>query len=126
MEIAPDLSPVARPIHALGEEKIRFQVIGMGAAILQGVPATTLDADLWIDLPPRQYIRGLRLCERLGATIRANTVIDLTDGSTINFVYETDGLRSFDYEFRHEPRYCRNVGGPCKMRACALNRSYDR
>src|ERR1041384_5259531 len=55
--IARELSPLARLIHALREEKIRFQVAGMSAAILQGVPATTLDTDLWVDLHPRQYMR---------------------------------------------------------------------
>ena len=39
------LSPLARLIHTLGEEKIRFQVAGMSAAILQGVPATNLNTD---------------------------------------------------------------------------------
>lgn len=33
----------------------------MSAAILQGVPATTLDTDLWIDLPERQYARVAHL-----------------------------------------------------------------
>jgi hypothetical protein len=73
----------------------------MSAAILQGVPATTLDTDIWIDLPPRQYIRILNLCRGLGAAIRANTVVDLSDGSTVNFLYEVHGLRSFAREFRH-------------------------
>ena len=41
----------------------------MSAAILQGVPATTLDTDLWIDLPPRKYLRVLNLARRLGAEI---------------------------------------------------------
>lgn len=76
----------------------------MSAAILQGVPATTLDTDFWIDLPPRQYIRILRLCQNLGATIRANTVVDLSDGSAVNFLYRVDGLRSFDYEFKRARR----------------------
>lgn len=71
----------------------------MSGAILQGVPATTLDTDLWIDLPPRQYIRILNLCRRLGAEVRANTVVDLSDGSTVNFLYEVHGLRSFGYEY---------------------------
>ena len=71
----------------------------MSAAILQGVPATTLDTDLWIDLPPRQYIRILNVCRRLGATIRAKTVVDLTDGSTVNFLCRVDGLRSFNAEY---------------------------
>jgi hypothetical protein len=60
----------------------------MSGAILQGVPATTLDTVIWIDLPTRQYIRLLSLCRRLGAAIRANTVVDLSDGSTVNFLYE--------------------------------------
>ena len=72
----------------------------MSAAILQGVPATTLDTDLWIDLPPRQYMQVLRLCGKLGATIRANTLVDLSDGSTVNFLYRVDGLRTFDKEYR--------------------------
>ena len=35
----------------------------MSGAILQGVPMTTLDTDLWIDLPERRYIRLLSLGE---------------------------------------------------------------
>ena len=76
----------------------------MSGAILQGVPATTLDTDIWIDLPSRQYIRVLNLCRRLRADIRANTVVDLTDGSTVNFLYEVHGLRSFRYEYRRAKR----------------------
>src|SRR5579872_3663401 len=91
---ARELPPLARLVHTLQQEKIRFQVAGMSAAILQGCPATTLDTDLWIDLPPRQYMRVLRLCQKLGATTRANTVVDLKDGSTVNFLYQVDGLSS--------------------------------
>lgn len=72
----------------------------MSAAILQGVPATTLDTDLWIDLPERHYIRILRLCQKMGATILANTVVELTDGSVVNFLYRVDGLRSFGAELK--------------------------
>jgi hypothetical protein len=76
----------------------------MSAAILQGVPATTLDTDLWIDLPERQYIQVLNLCRKLGAIIRANTVVDLEDGSTVNFLYRVDGLLSFAQEFKRARR----------------------
>jgi hypothetical protein len=72
----------------------------MSGAILQGVPATTLDTDVWLDLPPRQYMRVLNLCRRLGAQLRANTVVELTDGSLVNFLYEVHGLRSFSQEYR--------------------------
>jgi hypothetical protein len=90
---AREFSPLARLIHALREEKIRFQIAGMSGAILQGVPATTLDTDIWVDLPSRQYMRVINLCLRLGATPRVNTVVDLSDGSTVNFLYEAHGLR---------------------------------
>jgi len=76
----------------------------MTAAILQGVPSTTLDIDLWIDLPPRQYIRVLNLCRKLGAEIVANTVVVLDGQLTVNFIYEIDGLRSFGYEYRRARR----------------------
>jgi hypothetical protein len=76
----------------------------MSGAILQGVPATTLDTDIWMDLPPRQYMRVLNLCRRLGATLRANTVVDLSDGSTVNFLYEVHGIRGFEYEYRRAKR----------------------
>jgi hypothetical protein len=76
----------------------------MSGAILQGVPATTLDTDIWVDLPPRQYMEVLNLCRRLGATLRANTVVDLSDGSTVNFLYEVHGLRSFRDEYRRAKR----------------------
>jgi hypothetical protein len=71
----------------------------MSAAILQGCPATTLDTDLWIDLPSRQYMRILRLCLGLGARVRANTVVELSDGSAVNFLYRVDGLRGFAREY---------------------------
>lgn len=76
----------------------------MSGAILQGVPATTLDTDIWVDLPERQYIRVLNLCRKLGASIRANTVVELADGSLINFLYHVDGLRTFEAEYRQALR----------------------
>ena len=76
----------------------------MSAAILQGVPAATLDTDIWIDLASRQYMRVLNLCRRLRATLRANTVVDLTDSSTVNFLYEVHGLRAFNFEYQHARR----------------------
>ena len=71
----------------------------MTAAILQGVPATTLDADLWIDLPSRQYMTVLNVCRKLGATVVANTVVSLSDDTLVNFAYHVDGLRSFAAEY---------------------------
>ena len=51
MAHARTVSPLARLVQTLREEGIRFQIAGMSAAILQGVPATTLDTDIWVELP---------------------------------------------------------------------------
>lgn len=72
----------------------------MAAAILQGVPATTLDTDIWVDLPVRQYMQMLGLCRRLGATILANTAVALSDDTLVNFVYRMDGLGGFAAEWK--------------------------
>lgn len=77
----------------------------MSAAVLQGVPYTTLDTDIWIDLPSRQYMRVINLCRSLPAQIAANTVVVLTDGSVINFLYRIDGLSSFENEYRQAHRF---------------------
>lgn len=96
--------PLLRLLETLEEEKIRYIVIGMAAAVTQGVMANTLDVDLWIDLPPRQYIRLLNLTRRLGATVAANTVVYLTDGTPVNFVYQVTGLETFSREMRRVTR----------------------
>lgn len=70
----------------------------MTAALLQGVPVTTLDADLWVNLPERRYVRVLDICQRLGATILAKTVVALSDDTLVNFLYRIDGLESFETE----------------------------
>ena len=52
---------------ALGDEEIRCIVIGMSAASIQGVPGSTVDVDLWLDLAPRQYMRAINVAVRDGA-----------------------------------------------------------
>jgi hypothetical protein len=91
-------------LEALEAEKIGYVMIGMSAAIAQGVMASTLDVDLWIDLPARQYMRVLNVARRLGATVAANTVVYLENGIPINFVYEVTGLGKFRSETKQVPR----------------------
>jgi hypothetical protein len=93
----------------------------MSAAILQGVPATTLDTGLWIDLPERHYVRILKLCQKMGATILANTAVELTDGSVVNFLYRVDGLRSFEAELKGA-RYLKWLG--MRVAVLGLQRIY--
>ncbi len=85
---------------ALRAEKIRFQLIGMSAAVLQGVPVATHDVDLWIDLPVRQYMKAINVAVAHGAKMVRNTVAELRDGMLVNFIYEVTGLGSFAAELR--------------------------
>ncbi len=72
----------------------------MTAAVLQGVPVVTHDVDLWIDLPPRQYMTPVNLALRQGASMVRNTIVELSDGMLVNFIYAVDGLASFATELR--------------------------
>ena len=74
-------------------------LIGMSAARIQGVLASTIDVDIWIDLPTRRYMHIINLCLRAGATFGRNTVVYLEDGTPLNFVYEVTGLPSFKAEY---------------------------
>ena len=51
-------------------------IIGMSAAIMQGAPGTTLDYDVWINLPSRQYIKVINICRKLGAEVFSNQVVE--------------------------------------------------
>ena len=99
------LDPVARLLEALETEDIRFILIGMSAAIVQGVMETTLDVDLWIDLPARQYMRVQNAALKTGAVMGANTVAYLEDGTPLNFVFEVTGLGPFARELKHSKRF---------------------
>ncbi len=73
----------------------------MSAAILQGVIETTIDTDIWVDLPERQYIRLMNICVNQGGTAMAPTLYVLADGRVINFLFRVDGIRSFDAEYKN-------------------------
>jgi hypothetical protein len=94
-----NISALARLMGAFSSENIRFQVIGMSAANLQGVPGSTVDVDLWIDLSPRDYMRSINLAVKQGAQMVRNTVVELADGTLVNFVYEVTGLPAFKHVF---------------------------
>ncbi len=73
----------------------------MSAAILQGVIVSTLDTDIWVDLPERQYVRLMNLILKQGGTALAPTLYVLSDGHLVNFLFTVHGLRGFDAEFKH-------------------------
>ena len=97
---ARPVSPVLRLIQSLAEEEIRFQVVGMSAAILQGVIVTTIDTDIWVDLPERQYIRLMNMVVKQGGTAIAPTLYALSDGRLVNFLFRVGGLGNFASEYK--------------------------
>jgi len=72
----------------------------MSAAVLQGVPVATFDVDLWLDIPARKYMRAARIALAQGATMVRSTVVELKDGTLVNFIFEMTGLKSFLFEAR--------------------------
>ena len=62
------------------------------------MPATTLDTDIWLELPERQYVKALDIAKKLGAEILARTVVALDDDTLVNFLYRIDGLKAFASE----------------------------
>jgi len=94
-----EIHPLTPLFSALQASKIRFMIIGMSAAIMQGAPGTTLDYDIWINLPSRQYIKVINICRKLGAEIFSSQVVEL-NGLSVNFVCEPHDLKSFRWEMR--------------------------
>ena len=93
-------SPLGAFLKALREQEIKFMLIGAMAAIEQGAPLMTVDYDFWVDLLERQYVRLLTIVQRLRGTIRAQTLYELSDGTQVNAVFQPNGLRSFDAEWK--------------------------
>ena len=99
MAISAKPLPLVQLLAALQAERIKFMLVGMSAANLQGVLAGTIDVEIWIGLPARQYMRVINLCRKLGATLRSPNKVHLCDATPIDFIYEVSGLPAFDREF---------------------------
>jgi hypothetical protein len=89
------------------------------AAIEQGAPLMTIDYDFWVRLPVRSYVRLIAIVQRQGGTVRSHTVYELKDGTQIDVIFEPDGLKSFEAEWKQ----CRagKLGG-VKVRILPLGR----
>jgi len=72
----------------------------MTAAVLQGVMINTMDTDLWVDLPTRQYMRLWKIIREQGGSALSQTLYVLEDGKVVNFLFTITGLRSFAAEYR--------------------------
>jgi hypothetical protein len=99
MATGPKSSPLVQLFAALQAERIKFMLVGMSAANLQGVLASTVEVDVWISLPPRQYVRVINLCRKLKASVHGSNKVFLSDETPVDFINELDGLQSFAHEF---------------------------
>jgi hypothetical protein len=73
----------------------------MTAAVMQGVMTNTMDTDLWVDLPTRQYTRLWKIIRAQGGSALSQTLYVLADGKVVNFLFSVTGLRSFAAEFKN-------------------------
>jgi len=73
----------------------------MSAALLQGVIMSTIDTDLWVDLPERQYVRLMNLVLKQDGMSLAQTLYALADGRLVNFLFTLHGVRDFDTEYKY-------------------------
>ena len=88
-------------LASLAESGVEYMVVGMSSAILQGVPGTTQDIDLW--LRNGQNERLSEACERVGARFawRASPPMVIGRGiEQFDLVWRCDGLGEFDEEAR--------------------------
>lgn len=106
--------PVGQFFAALHTAKIRFLIVGGTAASLHGAPMATIDVDIWIDLPERQYVRLLAIAKKLGAEILSENVICLRGDQRVDFLYRIDGLASFATEWKKAAKMTW-VGQPVKV-----------
>ncbi|MEM1157830.1 MAG: hypothetical protein AAF649_09305 [Verrucomicrobiota bacterium] len=76
----------------------------MSAALLQGVPGSTLDTDIWVDASSRQYLKLHGIVKSLGGNMQTKTAGFLKDDSLINFVFEVNGLQGFNAEWKRSSK----------------------
>jgi hypothetical protein len=70
------LTPAERTLlAALNTHGVRFLVIGLGAAVLQGAPVSTQDLDLWFERPGDDAVGGEGL-DRLDTVLTAHGLDD--------------------------------------------------
>lgn len=61
----------------------------------------TMDTDIWVDLPTRQYMRLWNVIRAQGGSALSQTLYVLADGKVVNFLFAVTGLRSFATEYRN-------------------------
>ncbi len=93
-----------RLLHSLLRHKVRFMVVGLSAATLQGAPVVTQDVDLWFeDLNAPNFTRALQEVRAAYVPPSAINPPMLAGAGTelFDIVLRMDGLGSFAQEYKH-------------------------
>lgn len=93
-----------RLLRALLKRKVRFMVVGLSAATLQGAPVVTQDVDLWFENPGELKIS--RALQEVGAAYvppsNLNPPMLAGAGAELfDVVLRMDGLGTFADELKH-------------------------
>ena len=92
-----------RLLTALLRARVRFMVVGLSAATLQGAPVVTQDVDLWFEEPGEEkMIRALRSIDAAYVPpVKLNPPMLAGIGAELfNIVLRMDGLGSFAKELK--------------------------
>ena len=95
-------------LEALNALGVRYLIVGMGAALIEGAPGTTQDLDLWLERIDEDQLRE--------ATRRAGGLYTSGFGlqppavggkglDRVDLVLSASGLESFDEEFSNAREY---------------------
>ena len=121
--VAPRLTKSElRFLRALLRRKVRFMVVGLSAAALQGAPVVTQDVDLWFeDLHDPQLAQALR---DVGAAYVPPSILNppmfaLAGTDLFDIVLRMSGLRSFAEEL---PRSVEVPLGRYRLKVVSLER----
>jgi predicted nucleotidyltransferase len=114
--------PERRVLQALQDRGVRFLIVGLGAALIEGAPVATLDVDLWLEA-----IEDPRLLEAAadagGFWVSGFGMQPPTFGGAglerLDVVLTLHGLGPFDEEYAHAVD--RDIDGLC-LRVLPLER----
>jgi hypothetical protein len=107
------LTPAERALlRALDDLGVRYLVVGMGAAILEGAPGTTLDIDLWF--PPSAFDKLPEAARRAGGFYLPGIqqhppTLGGKGLDRVDLVGTAHGLDSFEAEYERAHEY--NIDG---------------
>lgn len=87
-------------LKELRRRKVKFLVVGMSAAVIQGVDASTQDLDIWFKSLSDPNIDAAARAAGGILSWRANPPMVVGKGlDHIDIVYKCDGLKDFDSEY---------------------------